>query len=105
VRRSTLASQQAQQQQREQHEATCCAPDEPSANAAGRIREAHRRTGERSPPFKSSKNSKANRIETGEGPVESGEICSMEVVKNSEENSENKRCYSNTSYDPAQGCR
>jgi hypothetical protein len=39
------------------------------------------------------------------GPVESGEICSMEVVKNSEENSENKRCYSNTSYDPAQGCR
>jgi hypothetical protein len=38
------------------------------------------------------------------GPVESGEICSMEVVKNSEENSENKRCYANTSYDPAQGC-
>jgi hypothetical protein len=25
----------------------------------------------------------------------------MEVVKNSEENSENKRCYANASYDPA----
>jgi hypothetical protein len=24
----------------------------------------------------------------------------MEVVENSEENSENKRCYANTSYDP-----
>jgi hypothetical protein len=24
----------------------------------------------------------------------------MEVVKNSKENSENKRCYANTSYDP-----
>jgi hypothetical protein len=27
----------------------------------------------------SSKNSKTNRIETGEGPAESGEICSVEV--------------------------
>ena len=51
-----------------------------------------------------SENSKANRIETSERPGGISRICSMEVVKNSEENSENKRCYANTSYDPAQGC-
>jgi hypothetical protein len=35
-----------------------------------------------------SENSKANRIETMKCPAESGEICSVEVEKNSEENSE-----------------
>jgi len=30
------------------------------------------------------------------GPAESGEICSVEVEKNSEENSENECCYANT---------
>ena len=55
-------------------------------------------------PARSSENSKANRIETSERPGGISRICSMEVVKNSEENSENKRCYANTSYDPAQGC-
>jgi hypothetical protein len=30
------------------------------------------------------------------GPAESRKICSAEVEKNSEENSENKRCYANT---------
>src|SRR3984893_15083914 len=53
-------------------------------------------------PARSSENSKANRIETSERPGGISRICSMEVVKNSEENSENKRCYANTSYDPAQ---
>ena len=51
-----------------------------------------------------SENSKANRIETSERPGGISRICSMEVVKNSEENSENERCYANTSYDPAQVC-
>jgi hypothetical protein len=36
---------------------------------------------------KSSKNSKANRIETGERSGGIGEICSVESMKNSEENS------------------
>ena len=47
-------------------------------------------------PARSSENSKANRIETSERPGGISRICSMEVVKNSEENSENKRCYANT---------
>src|ERR1700730_9656197 len=41
-------------------------------------------------PARSSENSKANRIETSERPGGISRICSMEVVKNSEENSENK---------------
>jgi len=38
--------------------------------------------GNRSQAAVSSKNSKANRIETMKGPAESGEICSVEVEEN-----------------------
>jgi hypothetical protein len=47
-------------------------------------------------PALSSKNSKANRIETMKGPAESGQICSVGRRKIAKKIAKNKRCYANT---------
>src|SRR5258708_3898703 len=45
---------------------------------------------------RNSENSKANRIETMKGPVESGQICSVGRRKIAKKIAKNKRCYANT---------